>query len=151
MERDNVGKITRELSYVEPQDGNNVKLTINAAYQQQAERALAINVETTRAAQEAKLMDNTWLEANRTDIESRNWEKYPLSLADRAAMMVIDMDGRCTGHGQLSDLRPERVDRRRGRKRRNPHRYAQCFNELTTSTPAPRLVPFSRWSRLWAR
>ena len=28
VERDNVGKITRELCYVEPQDGNNVKLTI---------------------------------------------------------------------------------------------------------------------------
>ena len=94
VERDNVGKITRELEYVEPQDGNNVKLTLYASYQQQAERALALNVESTRAAQEDKLMLNSWLESNREDIESRNWEKYPLSLADRAAMMVIDMDGR---------------------------------------------------------
>ena len=31
VERDSVGKITRELSYVEPQDGNNVKLTIYAS------------------------------------------------------------------------------------------------------------------------
>lgn len=94
VERDNVGKITRELEYVEPQDGNNVKLTINAAYQQQAERALAYNVANTRSEQEKRLMKNTWLETNRTDIEERNWEKYPLSLADRAAMMVIDMEGR---------------------------------------------------------
>jgi len=94
VERDNVGKITRELEYVEPQDGNNVKLTIYASYQQQAERALAENVETTRSEQEAKLMLNSWLEENRDVIETRNWEKYPLSLADRAAMMVIDMDGR---------------------------------------------------------
>lgn len=94
VERDNVGKITRELDYVAPQDGNNVKLTLYASYQQQAERALALNVETTRKAQEAKLMNNTWLENNRADIETRNWEKYPLSLADRAAMIVIDMSGR---------------------------------------------------------
>ncbi len=94
VERDSVGKITRELSYVEPQDGNNVKLTIYASYQQQAERALAENVATTRATQETKLMNSTWLESNKSDIESRNWEKYPLSLADRAAMMVIDMEGR---------------------------------------------------------
>ena len=94
VERDNVGKITRELSYVEPQDGNNVKLTLYASYQQQAERALAENVASTRKAQEAKLMLNSWLETNRDVIETRNWEKYPLSLADRAAMMVIDMDGR---------------------------------------------------------
>ena len=94
VERDSVGKITRELSYVEPQDGNNVKLTLYASYQQQAERALAENVNTTRSTQEAKLMLNSWLESNKSDIENRNWEKYPLSLADRAAMMVIDMEGR---------------------------------------------------------
>ena len=94
VERDSVGKITRELSYVEPKDGNNVKLTIFASYQQQAERALAENVATTRATQEGKLMNNSWLETNKADIESRKWDKYPLSLADRAAMMVIDMQGR---------------------------------------------------------
>lgn len=94
VERDSVGKITRELSYTEPEDGNNVKLTLIAAYQQQAERALAENVADTRAVQENKLMDNRWLESNREDIENRNWERYPLSLAERAAMMVIDMEGR---------------------------------------------------------
>ena len=94
VERDRVGKITRELSYTEPEDGNNVKLTIRASYQQQAERALAENVASTRAVQEGKLMDANWLDANKVDIENRNWEKYPLSLAERAAMMVIDMEGR---------------------------------------------------------
>ncbi len=94
VERDSVGKITRELEYVEPQDGNNVKLTIIASHQQQAERALASNVELTRDAQEDKLMNSSWLETNKADIESRNWELYPLSLANRAAMMVIDMEGR---------------------------------------------------------
>ena len=94
VERDRVGKITRELEYVEPQDGNNVKLTIIASYQQQAERALADNVASTRAQQEKKLMLNSWLESNKADIEIRDWEKFPLSLAERAAMMVIDMEGR---------------------------------------------------------
>jgi len=94
VERNSVGKITRELSYTEPEDGNNVKLTIKASYQQQAERALASNVASTRNVQENKLMNQTWLEKNKADIETRNWEKYPLSLAQRAAMMVIDMEGR---------------------------------------------------------
>lgn len=94
VERDSVGKITRELSYTEPEDGNNVKLTIIASYQQQAERALALNVADTRAQQEAKLMDARWLETNSEDILTRSWEKYPLSLAERAAMMVVDMEGR---------------------------------------------------------
>ena len=94
VERDSVGKVTRELDYTKPQDGNNVKLTIVASYQQQAERALATNVSETRGVQEGKLMLNAWLESNKLDIETRNWERYPLSLAERAAMMVIDMEGR---------------------------------------------------------
>ncbi|NLV58871.1 MAG: hypothetical protein GXY67_08870 [Clostridiales bacterium] len=94
VERDSVGKITRELSYSAPEDGSNVKLTIRASYQQQAERALANNVASTRAVQESKLMLNSWLESNKVDIETRKWMQYPLSLAQRAAMMVIDMEGR---------------------------------------------------------
>ncbi|MCL1855414.1 MAG: penicillin-binding transpeptidase domain-containing protein [Clostridia bacterium] len=94
VERDSVGRVTRELSYTEPTDGNNVKLTIIASYQQQAERALAANVASTRTQQERRLMLNSWLEANKADIEKRNWERYPLALAQRAAMMVIDMEGR---------------------------------------------------------
>lgn len=94
VERNNVGKITRELSYTEPQDGNNVKLTLIASYQQQAERALADNVADTRSVQEAKLMNQSWLDSNKSDLTTRNWTKYPLSLADRAAMMVVDMEGR---------------------------------------------------------
>ncbi|MEG2253444.1 MAG: hypothetical protein RSC98_10415, partial [Clostridia bacterium] len=94
VERDRVGKITRELSSTEPEDGNNVKLTIIASYQQQAERALAENVLRTRQEQEKKLMNDSWLDANKVDIETRDWTKFPLSLAERAAMMVIDMEGR---------------------------------------------------------
>ena len=39
-EKNNNGSLTRELEYLEPQDGNNVKLTIIASYQQAAERAI---------------------------------------------------------------------------------------------------------------
>ena len=94
VERNNINKITRELSYTEPEDGNNVRLTIIASYQQQAERALAENVAEVREVEEDKLMDDRWLETNRDIIETRNWDLYPLDLADRAAMTVIDMEGR---------------------------------------------------------
>ena len=93
VERDRVGKITREIENVKPEDGNNVKLTLIASYQQQAERALAENVLNIRASEEKKLMDPSWLDNNKIDIENRNWEKYPISLANRAAMMVVDMQG----------------------------------------------------------
>ena len=64
MEKDNNGKLTRELSSTEPRDGNNVKLTIIASYQQAAERAIMDNVNNTRNVQEAKLADAKWNETN---------------------------------------------------------------------------------------
>ena len=94
VERDSLSQIVRELSYTEPQDGNNVKLTLRASYQQQAERAIADNVASTRNRQEQKMVDETWLENNKTDIANRNWTQYPLSLAEHGAMVVLDMEGR---------------------------------------------------------
>ena len=41
VERNNLSTVVRELDYTEPEDGNNVKLTIKSAYQQQAERSIA--------------------------------------------------------------------------------------------------------------
>ena len=84
----------RELSYTEPEDGNNVKLTIRSAYQQQAERCIADNVEQVRDKQEALMVDSKWLESNRTDIAKRNWERYPLDLAEHGVMVVLDMEDR---------------------------------------------------------
>lgn len=94
VERDRMSNITRELSYTEPQDGNNVKLTLIASYQQQAERALADNVELTRLAEEKEMAREGWLEDNKKYINDRNWTQYPLELAERGAMMVVDMQGR---------------------------------------------------------
>lgn len=92
VERDNYSTIVRELSYTEPEDGNNVKLTIRSAYQQQAERCIANNVEQVRDKQESLMVDSKWLESNRTDIARRNWERYPLELAEHGVMVVLDME-----------------------------------------------------------
>ena len=94
VERDSQSQIVRELSYTEPQDGNNVKLTLVASYQQQAERAIADNVASTRNKQEQKMTEDTWLENNKTDIANRNWTQYPLSLAEHGTMVVLDMECR---------------------------------------------------------
>jgi penicillin-binding protein 2 len=94
LERDRLGKVTRVKSSAEPKDGNNVKLTINASFQQQAERAIAENVNATRDKQEQKMVDNRWKEDNKDDIATRNWEKYPLLLAEHGVLMVVDMQGR---------------------------------------------------------
>ncbi|MBQ9325385.1 MAG: hypothetical protein IJ246_06425 [Clostridia bacterium] len=94
VERDQLSKVVRELEYVEPQDGNNVKLTLHASYQQQAERAIAENVNDTRNLQERYLVDDDWLEENKTDIANRSWDKFPLQLAEHGCLIVLDMQDR---------------------------------------------------------
>ncbi len=94
LERDRLGKVTREKFSVEPKDGNNVKLTIIASYQQIAERAIADNVKYIRDKQEAKMVDNKWKEANKEAFVDRNWDKFPIRLAEHGVLMVIDMEGR---------------------------------------------------------
>ncbi len=94
VERDSLGKITRVLEYTEPKDGNNVKLTIKDSLQQRAEEALANNVMIARQNQQERLLDDRWLERNKDKILDRNWEKFPINLATRGAMMVVDMEGR---------------------------------------------------------
>ncbi len=94
VERDQMSKVVRELSYTEPTDGNNVKLTLSAAYQAVAERCIADNVNATRNSQEKLLASDTWLESNKTDIHNRNWTTYPLELAEHGCLIVLDMQCR---------------------------------------------------------
>lgn len=94
VERDQMSRVVRELSYTAPQDGNNVKLTLNASYQQQAERCIAANVNSTRDLQEKYLASESWLEANKNDIHNRDWIKYPLDLAEHGCLIVLDMQCR---------------------------------------------------------
>lgn len=92
MERDNLGRLTRQVSYTPPSDGNNVKLTLIASYQQMAEQAIANNVVKTRSEQEKKLVNMDWLEKNRIKLETRDFDKFPLRLAQTGAMMVVDVN-----------------------------------------------------------
>ena len=94
VERDQMSRVVRELSYTPPKDGNNVKLTLNAAYQQEAERCIRNNVITVRNNQEKKLASESWLEANKSDIHNRDWVKYPLELAEHGCLIVLDMQCR---------------------------------------------------------
>ena len=94
VERDQMSRVVRELDYVAPQDGNNVKLTLNASYQQVAERCVRDNVNSVRDLQEEKLASSKWLEANKTDIHNRRWDEFPLELAEHGCLIVLDMQCR---------------------------------------------------------
>ena len=94
VERDQMSRVVRELDYVPPKDGNNVKLTLSAAYQQEAERCIKENVNNVRDVQEKKLASERWLEDNKNDIHTRDWAKYPLELAEHGCLIVLDMQCR---------------------------------------------------------
>ena len=94
VERDQMSRVVREISRTDPHDGNNVKLTLNASYQQMAERCLAENVNSTRDLQEDQLRKESWREANKTDIHNRDWATYPLELAEHGCLIVLDMQCR---------------------------------------------------------
>ena len=95
VERDQMSRIVRTLpGSKDPEDGNNVKLTLNAAYQQEAERCIRENVLEVRKNQDKKLNSESWREANKNDIHKRDWGKYPLSLAEHGCLIVLDMQCR---------------------------------------------------------
>ncbi len=95
VERDQMSRVVRTLpGGSDPKDGYNVKLTLNAAYQQVAERCIAKNVNSTRDHQEQLLASDSWKEANKADINRRNWTKFPLELAEHGCLIVLDMQCR---------------------------------------------------------
>ena len=91
MEKDHQGRLTRQMSYTQPEDGNNVKLTLIASFQQEAERAIAANVDYTRGVQEREMFRDRWRELNKSKIELRDFVEYPLQLADTGTMVVLDV------------------------------------------------------------
>ncbi len=94
VERDQMSKVVRELDSQDPQDGNTVKLTLKASLQSIAERAIAENVADTRNVEERKYVSDAWMEDNKNDLATRNWDMYPLELATHGCMIVLDMQDR---------------------------------------------------------
>jgi penicillin-binding protein 2 len=91
VEVDPLGKVTREISYIPPQDGNTVKLTINVQYQAAAERYIRANVNYTRNLQEQRMREPDWLETYKDKIAQRDWEEFPIQLATTGVLIVMDL------------------------------------------------------------
>ena len=94
VERDSQSQIVRELSYTEPQDGNNVKLTLVASYQTAGGTCDCRQCSQHPQQAGTEMTEDAWLENNKTDIANRNWTQYPLSLAEHGTMVVLDMECR---------------------------------------------------------
>ena len=96
VEIDRYGAISRTLSSTEATDGNNIKLTIDSNLQRVAEKALEDNINYVRDAQEDLLNSQSWLDENRTELQgtTRDFDSNPIALAEKGAVVVVDMEGR---------------------------------------------------------
>ena len=96
VEIDRYGAISRTLSTTEATDGNNIKLTLDSNLQRVAEQALAANIEEIRNTQEDLLNSDSWLDTNKAVLQgtTRDFESNPISLAEKGAVVVVDMKGR---------------------------------------------------------
>ncbi len=96
VEIDRYGSISRTLSTTEATDGNNVKLTIDSNLQRVAEAALELNINEIRDDQEALLNSDAWLDQNKNELQgtTRDFDSNPIKLAEKGAVVVVDMEGR---------------------------------------------------------
>ena len=96
VEIDRYGAISRTLSTTEATDGNNIKLTIDSNLQRVAEEALKNNIDWIRDAQEDLLRSDSWLDQNKTELQgtTRDFDSNPIALAEKGAVVVVDMEGR---------------------------------------------------------
>ena len=96
VEIDRYGAVSRTLSTTEATDGNSIKLTIDSNLQRIAESALQENIDYIRDAQEDLLASDRWLDTNKTVLQgtTRDFDSQPIELAEKGAVVVIDMEGR---------------------------------------------------------
>ena len=96
VEIDRYGAVNRTLSTTEATDGNNIKLTIDSNLQRVAETALEANINYIRDAQEDLLKSDSWLDQNKAELQgtTRDFDSNPIELAEKGAVVVIDMEGR---------------------------------------------------------
>ena len=96
VEIDRYGAISRTLSTTEATDGNNIKLTLDSNLQRVAEQALAENIEEIRNTQEDLLNSDSWLDTNKEVLQgtTRDFDSNPIKLAEKGAVVVVDMKGR---------------------------------------------------------
>ncbi len=96
VEIDRYGAVNRTISTSEASDGNNIKLTIDSNLQRIAESALEENINYIRDEQERLMNSDTWLDTNKSELQgtSRDFDSNPIELAEKGAVVVIDMQGR---------------------------------------------------------
>ncbi len=92
VEIDRRGKIIRQLSYIEPMDGNDVQLTIDSDLQAVAEKALEENIKEINEAQQAEIEKESWQRRYRRVLDAYEENNIDIELAETGAVAVIEVN-----------------------------------------------------------
>lgn len=84
------GKAIREISYVEPTDGNSVVLTIDTELQRVAEEALEKTIAKIYAQQQEQMLNEDWRRRNQKILDEYEEKGTEVQVADSGAVVVMD-------------------------------------------------------------
>ncbi len=105
VEVDTRGKVVREKSYTEPQDGNSVVLTVDVDLQNVMAQALAANIRKINKDQREVITGDTWQRANRITLEQYAEQGREIKFAETGAMIAMDpYSGRVLGMVSYPDF-----------------------------------------------
>ncbi len=94
VEINRTGRTVRTLETIEPQDGNTVKLTIDADLQAVAEQALYNTINSIRDYEERLIQTDGWMEENKETLLEYEANDRTIKLAQTGAVVVLDMQCR---------------------------------------------------------
>lgn len=105
VEIDTRGKIVRELSYTEPDDGNSVVLTIDVDLQNVMAEALEARIKAIHEEQEALVASDRWRRHNEELYAEYMEEGREIAMAETGAMVAMDPNsGRVLGMVSYPDF-----------------------------------------------
>lgn len=90
VERDTRGKVVREISYTEPQDGNSVVLTIDKDLQEVMSEALEDTIGYIHSLQESIMERDSWQRRNADVLSEYEENGTEVQLAETGAMVAMD-------------------------------------------------------------
>jgi penicillin-binding protein 2 len=105
VEIDTRGKIVRELSYTEPDDGNSVVLTIDVDLQNVMSTALKARIEAIHKEQEELVASDRWRRYNEELYAEYKEQDREIQMAETGAMVAMDPNsGRVLGMVSYPDF-----------------------------------------------
>ena len=105
VERDTRGKVVRELSYTEPQDGNSVVLTIDKEMQDVMADALFNVIQDINSPQRQVMERDSWQRNNREVLDEYAANGKEVQLAETGAIVAMDPNtGRIIGMVSYPDF-----------------------------------------------